>query len=66
MKWRYLLELNELKTFVQQHFTDGLVVVIGSGLSAAEGIPGMPALANHLNTEAARLTDSFSKSPKRS
>ena len=34
--------------FVQGHFTDGLALVIGSGLSAAEGIPGMDALAKHL------------------
>lgn len=38
-----------LVKFVQGHFTDGLVLVIGSGLSAAEGIPGMPQLAAHLS-----------------
>lgn len=43
--------------FVQEHFTDGLVLVIGSGLSSAEGIPGMLALANHLNNRAALLNE---------
>lgn len=42
--------------FVQAHFTDGLALVIGSGLSAAEGIPGMPALATHLGKNANVLT----------
>ncbi len=46
----------ELSTFVQRHFTDGLVIVIGSGLSAAEGIPGMPELAQHLKNCASTLT----------
>lgn len=47
-----------LVKFVQEHFTDGLALVIGSGLSAAEGIPGMPALAKHLSNEAGVLTGS--------
>ncbi|MBN2287041.1 MAG: SIR2 family protein [Tissierellales bacterium] len=42
--------------FVQQHFTDGLALVIGSGLSAAEGIPGMPALAAYLINSSKKLT----------
>jgi hypothetical protein len=46
-----------LVAIVQQHFTDGLALVIGSGLSAAEGIPGMPALAAHLSTRAVELED---------
>jgi len=49
------MNYEELSTFVQRHFTDGLVIVIGSGLSAAEGIPGMPALANHLKSCASTL-----------
>jgi len=35
-------------SFVQDLFGDGVALVIGSGLSAAEGIPGMPELAKHL------------------
>ena len=47
---------DELITFVQGHFTDGLALVIGSGLSAAEGIPGMSELAAHLSGAASVLT----------
>ncbi len=49
------MDYRELSTFVQRHFTDGLVLVIGSGLSAAEGIQGMPALAEHLKSCASTL-----------
>lgn len=45
-----------LARFVQEHFTDGLVLVIGSGLSCAEGIPGMIELASHLCSRAQSLT----------
>jgi hypothetical protein len=44
-----MVNYGELTKFVQKFFTDGLALVIGAGLSAAEGIPGMPALASHLN-----------------
>lgn len=47
--------------FIQQHFTDGLVIVVGSGLSAAEGIPGMPALADYLKNAAKELKDEDAK-----
>lgn len=50
------MDYDALVTFVQAHFTDGLALVIGSGLSAAEGIPGMPALARHLSNGAGILT----------
>ena len=33
------MDYNDIVNFVQGHFTDGLALVIGSGLSAAEGIP---------------------------
>jgi SIR2-like domain len=49
------MDYDGLVTFVQEHFTDGLALVIGSGLSAAEGIPGMGALATHLTTKSAEL-----------
>lgn len=39
---------DEVKRRLQQHFTDGLVVVVGSGLSCAEGLPGMDELQRHL------------------
>ena len=41
-------ELHELKKWLQAIFTDNLVIIIGSGLSCAEGLPGMGALANRL------------------
>lgn len=50
------MNFEELTRFVQEHFTDGLALVIGSGLSAAEGVPGMPALAAHLSAHATSLT----------
>lgn len=52
------MDYDELAKFIQGHLTDGLVLVVGSGQSAAEGIPGMPELANHLTTEASALTGS--------
>ncbi len=50
------MDYPSLLKFVQEHFTDGLVLVVGSGLSAAEGVPGMPALAEHLIAAATVLT----------
>jgi len=49
------MTFDDVINFVQAHFTDGLVMVVGSGLSAAEGMPGMPALADHLKTSATEL-----------
>ncbi|MCZ7890053.1 SIR2 family protein [Agrobacterium salinitolerans] len=42
------MEIHDLKLLLQRHFTDGLVTIVGSGLSCAEGLPGMGALAKHL------------------
>ncbi|MGD8721092.1 MAG: hypothetical protein PVG46_04770, partial [Desulfobacterales bacterium] len=50
------MDYKAIVAFVQEHFTDGLVLVIGSGLSAAEGVPGMTALAAHLTRCADSLT----------
>jgi hypothetical protein len=50
------VEHEDLVRFVQNHFTDGLVIVVGSGLSEAEGIPGMRALAEHLLQSAVELS----------
>lgn len=41
-------EIASSKKRMQAIFTDGLVTVVGSGLSAAEGIPGMASLADYL------------------
>lgn len=42
------MELHDLKIRLQQQLSDGLVTVVGSGLSCAEGLPGMGELAAHL------------------
>lgn len=44
------MELSALKKQLQKHLGDGLVLVIGSGLSCAEGVPGMGPLGRHLVT----------------
>ncbi|KAB1494822.1 SIR2 family protein [Serratia proteamaculans] len=44
------MELSALKKLLQEHLGDGLVLIIGSGLSCAEGVPGMGALGHHLVT----------------
>ena len=43
------MDLHEVKTRLQDHLSDGLVAVVGSGLSCAEGLPGMGELADHLS-----------------
>lgn len=50
------MDFDELVRFVQEHFTDGLALVVGSGLSSAEGIPGMQELAAHLSCCASSLS----------
>lgn len=45
------MKIDTLKQQLQNHFTDGLVSIIGAGLSSAEGIPGMTELAVHLTDE---------------
>lgn len=42
------MTLDQIKKHLQGHFSDGLVTVVGSGLSCAEGLPGMGELADHL------------------
>lgn len=42
------MTVDELKRQLQQHLSDGLVTIVGSGLSAATGLPTMGDLANHL------------------
>ncbi len=45
-----ILDLDNLKLQLQRHFSDGLVTIIGSGLSCAEGLPSMGELTDHLQT----------------
>lgn len=42
------MNIDDLKRKLQSLFGDGLVVIVGSGLSCAEGLPGMGALADRL------------------
>lgn len=42
------MDLHNLKSRLQAHLSDGLVTIVGSGLSCAEGLPGMGELADHL------------------
>lgn len=43
------MDLASLKLTIQKHMSDGLVTIVGSGLSCAEGLPSMGALADHLS-----------------
>lgn len=42
------LELSNVKRHLQDHLQEGLLLVVGTGTSIAEGIPGMGPLADHL------------------
>lgn len=42
------LSFHDIALHLQNHFSDGLVTIVGSGLSCAEGLPGMGALSTHL------------------
>ena len=45
------MELTDLKRHIQEHFRDRLVAIVGSGLSAGEGLPTMGQLESHLRAE---------------
>lgn len=45
-----VLELTNVKRQLQDHLQEGLLLVVGSGLSAAEGMPGMMSLGAHLKS----------------
>ncbi|MFN3731633.1 SIR2 family protein [Comamonas testosteroni] len=49
------MELHNVKVRLQEHLSDGLVTIVGSGLSCAEGLPGMGELASYLLTEVGGL-----------
>lgn len=42
-------DVNSIKQALQRHLSSGLVLIIGSGLSCAEGLPGMGNLIQHLS-----------------
>jgi hypothetical protein len=56
-KVRYPMDMHTLKQRLQNHFTDGLVTIIGCGLSSAEGLPGMAELAQYLRSEIPKCLD---------
>lgn len=43
------MDLDHIKRIIQDFFQENTVTIVGSGLSAAEGIPGMSALGIELN-----------------
>ena len=45
------LKVDEVKKHIQDFFSNDTVTIVGSGLSAAEGIPGMGGLADELRTK---------------
>ena len=45
------MTLNAIKKHLQEHLSDGLVTIVGSGLSCAESLPSMGELACFLSTE---------------
>lgn len=45
------MDLHTIKVRLQEHLSDGLVTIVGSGLSCAEGLPGMGALATYLQQQ---------------
>lgn len=52
MKWDVMtMELTTIKRNIQDHLQEGLLMVVGAGLSIAEGVPGMGQLAEYLKTE---------------
>lgn len=52
------MTIAEFLKFAQSHLSDGLVTIVGSGLSSAEGIPGMPLLASHLKGTIPKMASS--------
>lgn len=51
------MDIDALKSHLQQFFTFSPTVLIGSGLSLGEGISGMGALGEHLNNTIPKLID---------
>lgn len=45
------IELATIKRYLQDHLQEGMLMVVGTGLSIAEGVPGMGQLAEHLKAE---------------
>lgn len=54
-------DIDELKRQLQRHFSDGLVTIVGSGLSAAVGLPTMSDLAAQLRMQMPQLCTGASR-----
>ncbi len=54
------MELDELKRIIQDFFQENTVTIVGSGLSLAEGVPGMSALAKELLSQIPKLLSNSS------
>jgi SIR2-like domain len=54
---RESMDTQELKRRLQDHLTDGLVLIVGSGASAQLGIPTMAELAEHILTHPPATTN---------
>lgn len=47
----------EIKKYLQEFMTEGLMLIVGSGVSCAEGLPGMGALQEAIDEHAAKQSD---------
>lgn len=59
-------ELHSIKKKLQAHFSDGLVIIVGSGLSCAEGLPSMSDLAECLLAEIPKKSGALTKEDDKS
>ena len=55
------MDLHSIKLELQSFFTDGLLLVVGSGLSIAEGLPGMPEISSQLGKQIPARVDGESQ-----